>query len=252
MPPLGSCRGRKAISSRAQTVWIAGITIGIAVILAAMFFWMSWHARQIVLADTYVSSSNLALSVEQFIARTVETIDLSLRVAIEEIGADSMRSPGEGQALLAERVRQSPQMTSLMVIDPDGHVRFGSAQLAKPAVNLAGTKYFALARGRNRIHFSVDYPMMPSVHCKHVIFVSRRFNRPDGSFGGVIAASVNPDYVLRFFYTLNVGQQGVIALQTTDAPLLLRRPYLQHYVGNHFSSSVLFKGMLPWPSSRVF
>src|SRR5260370_2989690 len=134
MPPLGSFRGRKAISSRAQTVWIAGITVGIAVILAAMFFWMSWHARQIVLADTYVSSSNLALSVEQFIARTVETIDLSLRLAIEEIGADSMRPPGDRQALLAERVRQSQQTSSLMVIDPDGPVRFRSAQTAQATV----------------------------------------------------------------------------------------------------------------------
>jgi signal transduction histidine kinase len=242
----------EAISSRAQTAWIAGITLGIAVILAGMFFWMSWHARQIVLADTYVSSSNLALSVEQFVARTVETIDLSLRVAIEEIGADSTRSPGEGQGLLAERVHQSPQMTSLMVIDPDGHVRFGSAPLAKPAINLAGTKYFALARESNGIHFSVGDPVMPRVHARHVIFVSRRFNRPDGSFGGVIAASINPDYVLRFFYTLNVGQQGIIALETTDATLLVRRPYLEDYVGKNFSASVLFKGMLPWASSGVF
>ena len=92
-----------------------------------MFFWMSWHARQIVLADTYVSSSNLALSVEQFVARTVETIDLSLRVAVEEIGAEGTKSPAEGQALLAERVRQSPQMTSLMVIDAEGNkTRVGS------------------------------------------------------------------------------------------------------------------------------
>src|SRR6185437_752699 len=122
-----SPRGGKAISSRAQTAWIAGITAGIAAILAGMFFWMSWHARQIVLADTYVSSSNLALSVEQFIARTVDTIDLSLRVAVEEIGAEGARSPAEGQALLAERVRQSPQMTSLMVIGPEGDLRFASA-----------------------------------------------------------------------------------------------------------------------------
>ena len=216
-----------------------------------MFFWMSWHARQIVLADTYVSSSNLALSVEQFVARTVETIDLSLRVALEEVGTDGTKSAAEGQALLAERVRQSPQVASLMVIDPDGHLRFASAQ-AKPAINLAGTKYFALARESSGLHFSVGDPVMPRVHGKHVIFVSRRFNRPDGSFGGVIAASLNPDYVLRFFYTLNVGQQGIIALETTDATLLVRRPYLEDYVGKSFSFSVLFKGMLPWASSGVF
>jgi signal transduction histidine kinase len=217
-----------------------------------MFFWMSWHARQIVLADTYVSSSNLALSVEQFVARTVETIDLSLRVAVEEIGAEGTRTPDEGQALLAERVRQSPQMTSLMVIDSEGTLRFASAHPIKRWVNLAGTKYFTLARESSGLHFSVGDPVMPRVHGKHVIFVSRRLNRPDGSFGGVIAASLNPDYVLRFFYTLNVGQKGVIALETTDATLLVRRPYLEDFVGRNFSSSVLFKGMLPWASSGVF
>jgi two-component system, cell cycle sensor histidine kinase PleC len=221
------------------------------VILAAMFFWMSWHARQIVLADTYVSSSNLALSVEQFVARTVETIDLSLRVAIEEVGAGDTRSASEGEALLAERVRQSPQMTSLMVIDPEGRLRFASAP-AKPAINLSRTRYFMRARESNGIHFSVGDPVIARVHAKHVIFVSRRFNRPDGSFGGVIAASLNPDYVLRFFYTLNVGQKGIIALESTDATLLVRRPYLENYVGKDFSSSVLFKGMLPWASSGVF
>jgi two-component system, cell cycle sensor histidine kinase PleC len=247
-----SPRGGKAISPRAQTAWIAGITVGIAAILAAMFFWMSWHARQIVLADTYVSSSNLALSVEQFVARTVETIDLSLRVAVEEIGAEGARSPAEEQALLAERVRQSPQMTSLMVIGADGNLRFASAHPSKRSVNLAGTRYFTLARESNGLHFSVGDPVMPRVHGKHVIFVSRRLNRPDGSFGGVIAASLNPDYVLRFFYTLNVGQKGIIALESTDASLLVRRPYLDDFVGRNFSSSVLFKGMLPWASSGVF
>src|SRR5690348_4865269 len=101
-------RGRKAISPRAQTAWIAGVTVGIAAILAAMFFWMSWHARQIVLADTYVSSSNLALSVEQFVARTVETIDLSLRVAVEEIGAEGTKSPAEGRSEEHTSELQSP------------------------------------------------------------------------------------------------------------------------------------------------
>ena len=217
-----------------------------------MFFWMSWHARQIVLADTYVSSSNLALSVDQFVARTVETIDLSLRVAIEEIGTDGTKSPSEGQALLAERVRQSPQMTSLMVIDADGHLRFGSHAPARSAAYLGGSKYFALARDSSGVHFSVGDPVMPRVHGKHVIFVSRRFNHPDGTFGGVIAASLNPDYVQRFFYTLNVGEQGIIALESTDGTLLVRRPYLEDYVGKNFSASVLFKGMLPWASSGVF
>ncbi|HEX7968972.1 MAG TPA: hypothetical protein VF502_12200, partial [Stellaceae bacterium] len=108
-------------------------------ILIGMFSWMAWQAHQIVIADTYVSSSNLALSVEQFVARTIETIDLSLRVAIEELGAADARTPQEIQARLAERVRQSPQITSLMVIGPDGRVWYSSARLATPSPNVSGT-----------------------------------------------------------------------------------------------------------------
>src|SRR6185437_16681183 len=151
------------------------------------------------------------------------------------------KSPEEGRALLAERVRHSPQMTSLMVIGPDGNLRFASAQPSRRAVNLAGTRYFTWARESNGLHFSVGDPVMPSVHGKHVIFVSRRLSRPDGSFGGVIVASLNPDYVMQFFYTLNVGQKGIIALESTDGSLLVRRPYLEDFVGRNFSSSVLFK-----------
>jgi hypothetical protein len=87
------------MAPRPHTVWIVGGASAAAPALIAMFAWMSSYSYRIVIADTYVSSSNLALSIEQFVARTIETIDLSLRAIVDEIETG------------AERLRRSPQIT---------------------------------------------------------------------------------------------------------------------------------------------
>jgi two-component system cell cycle sensor histidine kinase PleC len=237
--------------SRSHTAWIAGITGTLAATLTGLFIWMSWHSHNIVLSDTYISSSNLALSVEQFVAHTVDSVDKSLTAVIEDIAANGA-SPQQPRATLAERVRRTPEMTALMIVDAAGHVRSSSAPLGKRKQNASDKKYFTSARGGTGIWLAVGEPVGPRAAGTHVIVASRRFNRPDGSFGGVVAATINPEYMERFFSTLTVGQHGVIALQTIDGTLLVQRPHIEADVGKNYGSSVLFKGMLPWASSGVF
>src|SRR5258708_21573018 len=141
-------RARALLSSPTQAVLTVAMTGGVAVALSGMFQWMSWNSRQTVIADTFSSSSNLALSVEQFVARTMETVDLTLRIVTEETSGEAGRSGRDIQLLLAERVRLSPQITGLMVIGPDGAVRVGAGQGPEPGAALSGAKYFTLARGR--------------------------------------------------------------------------------------------------------
>src|SRR6185312_6812 len=192
-------------------------------------------------SDTYVSSSNLSLSVEQFVAHTIDSVDKSLSAVIDDINANGA-SPDWPRAALAERVRRTPEMTGLIIVGADGHVRSSSMPLAKRVRNAADKRYFVLARGSPGVSLAVSDP----------IVASRRFNRPDGSFGGVVAATINPDYMQRFFSTLTVGDHGMIALQTLDGTLLMQRPQVESDVGRNYGSSVLFKGMLPWASSGVF
>jgi two-component system, cell cycle sensor histidine kinase PleC len=237
---------------RPHTKWIIGVTAAFAVALGGMFFWMSWHSRQTVITDTFASSSNLALSVEQFVARTMETVDLSLRIAVEEINRGPAWTPREMQTLLSHGVRQSPQITGLILIGPDGHVRSSSPPLPKSASDLSGAKFFTLARNSNDIRFILGEALFPTAQQRQMIFASRRINAPDGSFGGVIAATVSSDYLQRFFTTLHVGEHGIIALETIDGTMLVRQPYLDDIVGQNFASNALVKEWLPWASSGVF
>ena len=245
-------RVRALPSSQMQAVRIVAVTGGFAVALSGMFQWMSWNSRQTVIADTFSSSSNLALSVEQFVARTMETVDLTLRIVTEEIGGKGGRTGRDTQRLLAERVRQSPQITGLMVIGPDGAVRFSAGQVPKRGTSLSGAKYFIMARGSSDIQLLATDPATARETGKHVIFAARRFVRPTGAFGGVVAATVSADYVQRFLSTLHVGDHGVIALQTTDGTMLVRQPYQEASIGKSFASTPLFREWLPWASSGVF
>ena len=245
-------QARALLSSQTQAVRIVAVTGGFAMALSGMFQWMSWNSRQTVIADTFSSSSNLAVSVEQFVARTMETVDLTLRIVTEEIGGEGSRTGRDIQMLLAERVRQSPQLTGLMVIGPDGVVRFSAGQAPKRGASLSGAKYFLTARGSSDIQLLATDPATARETGQHVIFAARRFVRPSGAFGGVVAATVSADYVQRFLSTLHVGDHGVIALQTTDGTMLVRQPYLEASVGTSFASTPLFREWLPWASSGVF
>jgi hypothetical protein len=239
------------VLSRSHTTWITGITGVLAVTLTGLFIWMSWHARSIVLSDTYISSSNLSLSVEQFVAHTIDSVDKSLLALTDDINAAG-GSPDQPRSALAERVRRTSEMTGLAVIDAAGHVRSSSMPLAKRFETATDARYFTLARGASGIWLSVGGLAGQRTPTTHVIVASRRFNRPDGSFGGVVAATLNPEYMQRFFSTLTVGDDGMIALQSLDGTLLVQRPHIEADVGKNYGASVLFKGMLPWASSGVF
>ncbi|HEV2550980.1 MAG TPA: hypothetical protein VGU20_26945, partial [Stellaceae bacterium] len=87
------------------------MTGGAAAAVVGMFFWMAWHAHDIVVADTYNLSSNLALSVEQFTARTIETVDLRLRNLGDVVAAKPASGARDVAALLNDELRGAPQLS---------------------------------------------------------------------------------------------------------------------------------------------
>jgi hypothetical protein len=183
-----------------------------------MFAWMSWNSYRIVIADTYVSSSNLALSIEQFVARTIETIDLSLRAIVDEIETGRVRTPAHMPSPLAERLRRSPQITGLVIIGADGRVRAATGAFSA-AADLSMQPYFRQASDSDGIEIALGDPLGQRSDGTQIV-LSRRFKRSDGSLAGVVAATLNRDYLQQFFYSLKIGEEGVIGLETSSGTML--------------------------------
>src|SRR5215831_19521771 len=132
----------EVISPRRYMLWIVAVTGGAAAAVVGMFFWMAWHAREIVVADTYNLSSNLALSVEQFTARTIETVDLRLRNLGDIVGAKHANGSREVALLLNDELRRAPQLSGLAVIGAGGEVRVRVPATAAAPADVADEAYF--------------------------------------------------------------------------------------------------------------
>jgi signal transduction histidine kinase len=214
-----------------------------------MFFWMAWHAREIVVTDTYNLSSNLALSVEQFTARTIETVDLRLRNLGEGIAARPAGTGRDIAALLADELRRSPQLSGLTIIGPDGEVRARAPASATGPSRVAEQRYFQRARDGDGAQVTLAERDPSRGEAKQIV-LSRRINRPDGRFAGVATATLSRDYLQVFFSVLTLGEHGVIALANSDGTVLIRRPALDDDApGSTFPE--LFAEWLPLASSAV-
>jgi diguanylate cyclase (GGDEF)-like protein len=76
---------------------------------------------------------------------------------------------------------------------------------------------------------------------KWIMPVSRRLDKPDGSFGGVVLATLDIDYFRRFYESFDLGARGAVALLTSDGVLLLRQPFDSTRVGSSMRDSDLFR-----------
>jgi diguanylate cyclase (GGDEF)-like protein len=76
-----------------------------------------------------------------------------------------------------------------------------------------------------------------------VIPVSRRIDRPDGSFGGVALVTLDLGFFGRFYDRFDVGREGTILLALDDATLVYRRPFSESQVGTSIAQGPIFQMM---------
>ena len=82
-----------------------------------------------------------------------------------------------------------------------------------------------------------------------VLTVSRRFNHPDGSFAGVVIASIRAGYFTEFYRQFDIGASGTVSLLSTSGITLARRPDDGSDVGRDMSDGPFFRATRSGASS---
>jgi diguanylate cyclase (GGDEF)-like protein len=84
-------------------------------------------------------------------------------------------------------------------------------------------------------------PVISRSSGKWVIPVSRRINNPDGSFGGVVLATVDIDFFKAFYDSLQIGNAGAVALVLNSGVMLIRRPFDIKVTGKDMRGTELYR-----------
>jgi diguanylate cyclase (GGDEF)-like protein/PAS domain S-box-containing protein len=208
--------------------------------------------RADVIADARLDTANLTSSLIQHAELTFQTADAILISIVERLEHETPNAAERPRlkALFAREVSHSPQFISFAVVDSDGAMivsTFGETR----AGQFSDREYFAYHRANNNDELHIGAPIRGRKAEGWIIPVSRRFNKPDGTFGGVAVATINPRYFQDAYDRLELGQNSAVILVSTSGTLLVRRPFVEANVGRDMTNSVIFAQLKQAPKGSL-
>jgi len=237
-----SALGRLHAWLRSARTWIAvGVLAPVGMVAVSGLMLAELHRDAWDRAEQ--TSKNLLQVLERDIARNVEIYDLSIQAAVENLGAPGLAqaSPRLRQLILFDRAASARDMGVMLVIDEHGDVLDDIDALPPRKGNYADRDYFKVHQARDGLGLYVGAPILSRLTGERMLPFSRRINKPDGSFGGVVLGSVKLAYFTHLFSEIDLGPRGAINLYLTDGTRLMRYPYAEADLGANIAQASTFK-----------
>lgn len=225
-----------------------GLKIFVAVICLAIVGlegWRDWTERQQEVVRIKGEMTNLAKSLAQHAEDTFNLADAILVDIVDRLerqGADpdNLRSM---QEFFSDRIQTLQALKSLTVYGENGFL-LGSSLPGHDRVNVKDTEFFQHHATSPERKWFFGPLIQDPIGGDLVLTLSRRLDKPDGSFAGVVQVSIPPRYFANFFGRIDLGSQGsAVMVSTEDRRIISRSPYVESAIGlKPPSSEWLFEG----------
>ncbi|HWR30242.1 MAG TPA: cache domain-containing protein, partial [Negativicutes bacterium] len=177
-------------------------------------------------------TANYARMFEEHTIRTLRGLDeitIYIKHQAEEHGLNV-----DLVKLTKERMLEGQPFSSLGIIDENGDL-IASGRGSLPNVNIRDREAFRVHKDVDSNKLYVGMPLVGRVSGQVSIHMSRRINKPDGSFGGIIFIGIDPNYFGEFYKQIDLGANSVIALIGRDGIARVRQSGTEVQVGADFS-----------------
>jgi two-component system, NtrC family, sensor kinase len=214
---------------------LQGVLVASALLPAVLFAYASWQGYDTTrsVAERQIAQSRDALT--EHALKVFEAVERSLAETSEiirdmsdlEIAANAPRIHARLEAI----AEGSAQIKSLWIFDRSGHALANSLEQPAAAVDLSDRDYFRAHAGQDAgLYVGQVLRPRPPYGGAPFFGVSRRRSAADGSFAGVIQASVLPEYFESFYAKIGREPGSYYSLIRQDGFLLARYPKLDHDV----------------------
>jgi diguanylate cyclase (GGDEF)-like protein len=207
--------------------------LAVCLVIVGVEGWRDWSGRQQEIARISAETLNLAKSLAQHAQDSLELADALLVDVVDrvETGGVLPHAVSRLDTFLVSRVQSLQRVKSLTIYAEDGLLLSSSLPGHRGKVDARDQPFFQYHGAISTPGWFLGPLIRDPLGGDWVLTLSRRINKPDGSFGGVAQVSIPPRYFANFFGRINVGSQGTIALFNVDGTLLSRYPYLERAVG---------------------
>ena len=171
---------------------------------------------------------NLNHTVEEYLGALFDKIDFSLFTAAHETElflAQSRIDEIRRGDFLAEHLSFLPGVQAYYIADEKGRLIFGDepSRRSQPTV-IAERPYFLAQRDDAAAGLYISPPFPNKITGEISLFLSRRINRPDGGFAGIVYAQLPLARIEEFLSRIDVGRTGGISLRDSGMGIIARHP----------------------------
>jgi diguanylate cyclase (GGDEF)-like protein/PAS domain S-box-containing protein len=206
--------------------------------------WLSLFAYSSVERDhmertAVQNASNLARVFEEHLSRSLKHIDgalLVLRGSYEEAPHDfDIHRWVHITQLLADPAMQ------LVIVGRDGTVRMRSVGPVWPPINVSDREHFQYLSRTNSDELIISKPVIGRGTKKLSVHLSRRLRALDGSFDGIITASLDPTYFARFYGSVDIGEEGYVRVIGLDGIVRAVNGRISDAIGQDLRNAEIFR-----------
>lgn len=182
-------------------------------------------------AEARTSIKNLTLLLEKSVSSSTQEIDLSLNTLqtyIEkELREKKQINHKEMSLFIQKQKNWIGSGAQIHIADAKGQVKFGDSDLGGKASNYVNYRFFKEAQRKNTDQLFVTKLIRDPNGQGWILLFARRYNQADGTFAGVITATLPASYFNNLITELDVGPKGVVLVQDLDMRIIARYPLLK-------------------------
>ncbi|MGY3474095.1 sensor domain-containing diguanylate cyclase [Bradyrhizobium ottawaense] len=214
--------------------------------------WREWAARDAVLRGAETEMANVARSLTQHAEDSLDLLDSGVVGVVSRLEMDGTAPAtiAKLRTLLEVRKKAIERVHSLAIIDDQGNWLTSPGTIGSTLSDDAFFRYHQLSPKREPY---VGRPVKSLLDGQWVVTLSRRFNKPDGSFGGVVLATISSKYLSHFYEQFEIGRNSSVSLTHGDGLIIARNPSNETFVGRSVSDKPLFRdASLQRPSGAYY
>lgn len=220
-------------AERSVALWRTCLAIAALVVLCALIGTLLSQSYRDVELSSMTAARNVAATVSQDEARTIEVLDLSLQ-GVRDALLDSevmTLTPRLQRLVLFDRAATATDIDALFVLDDQGAIIVDSRNEIPRVQRFGSSDFFRAHLHQADNGLFISRPMLSPFDGEWSIALSRRLDRPDGSFFGVVVGFVKLAYFQRLFDRIDLGPRGIITLVDFKGTIIMRKPFSDGEIG---------------------
>jgi diguanylate cyclase (GGDEF)-like protein len=180
-------------------------------------------ARNTALRTAQTNVLNLASSLAQHTNDSFAIAETVLTGVVAGVESGHLASEILHTSLM-EEVDRSDRVHVIFVYDAHGHAVNSSLPAGRKRHNCSELPYFAHHRRHDDRQALLSSPIRSPADGAWIVPLTRRINRPDGSFDGMVLVGIPLAYFVRFHRMFDTGHGGSIAIVDDHGLVVSRSP----------------------------